>query len=279
MIEKYPKERRKMMKKLFKTLTCALAALLAAVTFAGCQGDPGVNGKTPEFRVENGVFQWKYTTDGEDAWQDIVDIDDLKGEKGDTGATGATGPQGEKGDDGVTPEVAIYENLFDKSNVMLQKTVNTDNGEITDTASDKYALVKYVYNPGQTITWQWLGAINAIYGGPGLKLAFYDAEDNFLGRYSAPSYDAEGNGVTYVQGETYTGVYSTFTMKADGLFLDGGIVSEKVIPAYFYIQFDARKVNEMMIVEGSGLADFPPEYVAFGKTLIVLGDQTLTLEK
>lgn len=255
------------MKKLFKTLTCALAALLAAVTFAGCQGDPGVNGKTPEFRVENGVFQWKYTTDTE--WQDIVDIDDLKGakgDKGDTGATGATGPQGEKGEDGVTPQVAIYENLFNKEEAQLFAQVDPDTGIIATqyknsegamvNYSDKYGVSpKIEWVAGKTYVWKAYKAFDYI-GGPAKKVPCYDAEDNFIGK-AWPNINTEDGTIKL-----------TMTENVEGK-----------VPAYFRFNFDGLNVNEFMLVEGADITAFPSEYIAFGKTLIVLGDQTLILDK
>lgn len=269
------------MKKLFKTLTCALAALLAAVTFAGCQGDPGVNGKTPEFRVENGVFQWKYTTDGEDAWQDIVDIDDLKGakgDKGDTGATGATGPQGEKGDDGVTPQVAIYENLFNKAEAIVGSMLNVDNGVITETGNDKDAVSpKIPYEAGYSYYWKTFNAVSH-HGGVAAKVACFDADDNYLGRSSILTYDINGNKVAY-ESET-AGVIKavSFNMTSEIGLVDaaGGRVTAK--PAYFRFVFQGRDIDQFMLVKGDA-SNYSPEYVAFGKTLIMIGDQTLELVK
>ena len=261
------------MKKLFKTLTCALAALLAAVTFAGCQGDPGVNGKTPEFRVENGVFQWKYTTDTE--WQDIVALEDLKGEKGDTGATGATGatgPQGEKGDDGVTPQVAIYENLFNKEEATLYAQINPDTGVIstsyevsgggTANYSDKYGVSpKIPYKANTSYVYKAYNSISNL-GGPAKKIVYFDAEDNYIGRTDVAP-DADG--------------VMKVTMSEKGVWTPDG--QQQIVPAYFRFNFDGLKINEFMLFEGEDISVFAPKFVEFGKTLIVLGDQTLILDK
>lgn len=267
------------MKKLFKTLTCALAALLAAVTFAGCQGDPGVNGKTPEFRVENGVFQWKYTTDTE--WQDIVDIDDLKGakgDKGDTGATGATGPQGEKGEDGVTPQVAIYENLFNKEEAIVGSMLNVDDGEIKETGNDKDAVSpKIPYEAGYSYYWKTFNAVSH-HGGSAAKVACYDADDKYIGRTSLITYGADGATVGYTSENAGLIKAAKFTMPSEiGLVNKAG---ERVTatPAYFRFIFQGRDIDQFMLVKGDA-SNYSPEYVAFGKTLIMIGDQTLELVK
>ncbi len=95
----------------------------------GDKGDKGEDGREVEFRTTETHIQWKYNTEDESAWRNLVALADItgaqgekgdkgdkgdkgevgavgitgaKGEKGDTGETGAQGPQGEKGDTGET---------------------------------------------------------------------------------------------------------------------------------------------------------------------------------
>lgn len=68
----------------------------------GTNGKDGLNGKdgkTPEFRVEEGVFQWRYS--GEEIWFNLYDLSLLKGKDGADGKDGLNGKDGKDGIDGI----------------------------------------------------------------------------------------------------------------------------------------------------------------------------------
>ena len=64
-------------------------------------GSNGTNGKTPQLRINNGIWEYSY---GDDNWISLntnaTGDTGATGAKGDTGATGAQGIQGEKGEKG-----------------------------------------------------------------------------------------------------------------------------------------------------------------------------------
>ena len=88
---------------------------LSAYTLAvlhGFEGDEdafvaSMVGKSPEMRytADGKIIEWKYTTDGDGAWRELLDASEIKGDKGDKGDKGEPGndgAKGEKGDKGDT---------------------------------------------------------------------------------------------------------------------------------------------------------------------------------
>ncbi len=59
---------------------------------AGQNGVAGQNGKTPEFRVDEAMLQWRYV--GDEVWLNLYDISTLKGLDGTAGQSGADGKDG-----------------------------------------------------------------------------------------------------------------------------------------------------------------------------------------
>lgn len=58
---------------------------------AGPQGPKGTDGKEVEFQKSVTHIQWKYTTEEDGQWKNLVALSELKGEKGDKGDTGEGG--------------------------------------------------------------------------------------------------------------------------------------------------------------------------------------------
>ena len=78
-----------------------LVALADIEGLAGQNGENGENGKTPEFRVNENMLEWRYI--GDTVWHDIYDLSVLKGtdgRDGTNGKDGADGKDGQKGADG-----------------------------------------------------------------------------------------------------------------------------------------------------------------------------------
>ena len=62
------------------------------VALADISGPAGQNGKTPEFRVNEAMLQWRYV--GDEVWLNLYDLSTLKGRDGETGQDGASGKDG-----------------------------------------------------------------------------------------------------------------------------------------------------------------------------------------
>ena len=65
----------------------------------GVAGRDGVDGKNIELQKTSTHIQW--TIQGEDSWNNLIDLSELKGEKGDTGLQGERGETGLQGEQGV----------------------------------------------------------------------------------------------------------------------------------------------------------------------------------
>ncbi len=118
----------------------------------GPGGGSGVDGKSPELRVNGGYIQWKYTTDS--TWINLIALDDLKGPQGPQGQPGTGGSGGSVA--GVTyygVEVPASSYGFDgdffielDTNILYVKR----NGEwkvlLKDFGSSSSAVAEY-YNP------------------------------------------------------------------------------------------------------------------------------------
>ena len=68
----------------------------------GQDGAPGEDGREIELRVDGGYIQWKYNTDPESSWKNLIALSALQGDKGDKGDPGTDGQDGEDGADGQT---------------------------------------------------------------------------------------------------------------------------------------------------------------------------------
>ncbi len=55
-----------------------------------------------EFRKTETHIQWKYTTEADTAWRELVALSEITGEAGSNGANGSDGSNGTNGADGVT---------------------------------------------------------------------------------------------------------------------------------------------------------------------------------
>ena len=62
------------------------------VALADISGPAGQNGKTPEFRVNEAMLQWRYV--GDEVWLNLYDLSTLKGRDGEVGQDGASGKDG-----------------------------------------------------------------------------------------------------------------------------------------------------------------------------------------
>ena len=71
----------------------------------GQDGAPGEDGREIELRVDGGYIQWKYNTDPESSWKNLIALSALQGDKGDKGDPGTDGQDGEDGADGQTPYI------------------------------------------------------------------------------------------------------------------------------------------------------------------------------
>jgi hypothetical protein len=83
----------------------------------GTPGEPGTPGSTPEFKVENDILYWKYTT--EETWTSLGNIKGDKGDQGDPGTPALSGV-----DDKGTYYTITYS---DGKTVNAQKWVDASN--------------------------------------------------------------------------------------------------------------------------------------------------------
>ena len=70
-------------------------------TFTVTNGTPGADGREVEFRVNSGYIQWKYDTEDDSKWRNLVELSTLVGDKGEDGE------DGKDGEDGITPQLRI----------------------------------------------------------------------------------------------------------------------------------------------------------------------------
>ncbi len=73
----------------------------------GIDGTRGDDGKTPEFRVNGNILQWRYK--GDEIWLDLYDLSLLKGADG---TNGTNGTNGQNGTDGKTPFIGSNGNWW-----------------------------------------------------------------------------------------------------------------------------------------------------------------------
>ena len=73
----------------------------------GIDGTRGDDGKTPEFRVNGNILQWRYR--GDEIWLDLYDLSLLKGADG---TNGTNGTNGQNGTDGKTPFIGSNGNWW-----------------------------------------------------------------------------------------------------------------------------------------------------------------------
>ena len=62
------------------------------MALADISGPAGQNGKTPEFRVNEAMLQWRYV--GDEVWLNLYDLSTLKGRDGEAGQDGVSGKDG-----------------------------------------------------------------------------------------------------------------------------------------------------------------------------------------
>ena len=65
--------------------------------------------------MDNGYIQWKYDTDPDTAWQNLIALsalEGMKGDKGDKGDPGEDGSDGSDGTDGLTPYIGSNGNWW-----------------------------------------------------------------------------------------------------------------------------------------------------------------------
>ena len=122
--------------------------LVALSDITGPAGANGNGGKTPEFRVEAGTLQWKYTSDS--IWLNLYDLSLLKGRDGTDGKDGINGQDGADGTNGTDGRDGI--NGQD----------GKDGREIEVRATDSH--IQWRYSNGE---WQNLVAISDITGPAG----------------------------------------------------------------------------------------------------------------
>lgn len=70
--------------------------LVALTDITGPSGSTGTDGRTPEFRADNDMLQWRYA--GDSIWLNLYDMSTLRGNDG---ADGINGQDGKDGIDGV----------------------------------------------------------------------------------------------------------------------------------------------------------------------------------
>ena len=92
----------------------------------GVPGEPGTNGKTPEFKIEDGVLYWKYTT--EETWTSLGNIKGDKGDQGDPGTPGEPGTPGADALSNVADNGTYYTITYSDGTVVnVQKWVSASN--------------------------------------------------------------------------------------------------------------------------------------------------------
>ena len=92
----------------------------------GAAGANGNDGKTPEFRVEAGTLQWKYTSDS--IWLNLYDLSLLKGRDGTDGKDGINGQDGAdgtNGTDGINGKDGLCAGYFAASGEVFSNSWNS----------------------------------------------------------------------------------------------------------------------------------------------------------
>ena len=91
---------------------------------AGQNGTDGANGKTPEFRVNENILQWRYVDD--EIWLNLYDLSVLKGLDGKDGINGQNGSDGK---DGKTPFIGENGNWWIGTTDTGVKAAGVDGGK------------------------------------------------------------------------------------------------------------------------------------------------------
>ena len=193
--------------------------LVALADITGPTGQKGVDGKTPEFRVNEDILQWRYA--GDEIWLNIYDLSTLKGIDGEDGNTPfigensnwwigmtdtgikAAGTDGKDGKDGIDGINGI--DGTDGKQIEIQKT-------------DQY--IQWRYEGGE---WQNLVALADITGPSGQNGT--DGEDGQDGQNGVDGKDGKDGacaGYFAANGSVYAwGASLPFTVKKES----GGLIS------------------------------------------------------
>ena len=162
------------------------------VVLADISGPAGQNGKTPEFRVNEAMLQWRYV--GDEVWLNLYDLSTLKGRDGEAGQDGASGK------DGNTPFIGDNENWWIGGTDTGVKAAG-EKGEKGDTGANGKdgSCVGYFSAHGETNSWGKLPLVVKKESG-GLI-----------------SYNSSNNTITLSKGHTYSLVFSgTVAVSANG---------------------------------------------------------------
>ena len=207
------------------------------VVLADISGPAGQNGKTPEFRVNEAMLQWRYV--GDEVWLNLYDLSTLKGRDGEAGQDGASGK------DGNTPFIGDNENWWigdTDTGVKAagEKGEKGDTGEKGETgASGKDGNTPFI---GENGNW-WIGGTDTgvkatgekgekgdtgANGKDGSCVGYFSAhgETNSWGKLPLVvkkesggliSYNSSNNTITLSKGHTYSLVFSgTVAVSANG---------------------------------------------------------------
>ena len=210
------------------------------VALADISGPAGQNGKTPEFRVNEAMLQWRYV--GDEVWLNLYDLSTLKGRDGEAGQDGASGK------DGNTPFIGENGNWWigdTDTGVKAtgEKGEKGDTGEKGETgASGKDGNTPFI---GENGNW-WIGGTDTgvkatgekgekgekgdtgANGKDGSCVGYFSAhgETNSWGKLPLVvkkesggliSYNSSNNTITLSKGHTYSLVFSgTVAVSANG---------------------------------------------------------------
>ncbi len=158
-----------------------------AGTVVGSDGTDGTDGREVEFRKTETHIQWKYTTEADTAWRNLVALSEITGTAGANGTPGTNGTPGADGDDGREIELQIaadgktlqwryvgdtaWADLFDLSTLKGADGTNGNNGADGDEIELRKGEthIEWKYKSEADTAWRELVSLDSLKGDKGDK--------------------------------------------------------------------------------------------------------------